>query len=223
MSRKLHYQTPFSARLRLKLDLVLPTLLEADRKFFDRPHFANRFKEYLVTVHGVIRASVPLMKAAELECGEVRRDKLCSSLAKYFHEHSIEETDHDEWLLSDLNILGLSRQDVLSRKPLNEVAELVGAQYYWIHHLHPCSLLGYILALEGYPITKEELNEVIKRSKFPKAAFRTLLEHSSLDVHHLQELDRVLDTLPLSQNQEEWITLNAIYTIRKCSRILDML
>ena len=30
-------------------------------------------------------------------------------------------------------------------------AALVGAQYYWIRHVHPVALLGYVMLLEGYP------------------------------------------------------------------------
>jgi len=214
------YKTPFSSRLRLKLRLVLPIISKADRSFEQRKDFPNRFKDFLIIVHSIIRASVPLMKAAELECKQLKGDNLCSDLAKYYHEHSIEEMNHDEWLIDDLKLLEVSREEVLSKKPSQTVAELVGSQYYWIHHLHPCYLLGYILVLEGYPLGKKDLDRLLKKTGFPEKSFRTLAEHSSLDVHHLEELDKTLDQLPLSEKHEEWITLNAIYTIRKCAEIL---
>jgi len=217
------YRTPFSTRLRLKLQLVLPTISAANRSFERRRDFPDRFKVFLVTVHSIIRASVPLMKAAELECKKTSADekRLRSALAKYYHEHSIEEKNHDEWLLGDLKVLGMTHEEVLSKKPSQTVAEMVGSQYYWIHHLHPSCLLGYILILEGYPLTEKDLSRFVKKTGFPRKAFRTLEEHSSLDVHHLEELDRTLDRLPLSRNHEEWITLNAMYTIKKCAEILD--
>jgi len=62
---------------------------------------------------------------------------------------------------------------------------------------------------------------MMKRTGFPKAAFRTLAEHSSLDVHHLEELNSTFDELPISRMQESWITLNAMCTVRKCAQILD--
>lgn len=199
---------------------MLPTVSEANQEFLNKDRFPDRFKNYLVAVHGIIRASVPLMKAAEFECSKIA-DRLCNLLSTYYSNHSMEEMHHDEWLLDDLGILGVSSRDVLGTKPPDAVAELVGAQYYWIHHLHPSSLLGYILVLEGYPITMKQIDDLVKKTGFPREAFRTLMEHSSLDVDHLRELDRTLDELPLSPNQEKWITLNAFYTMKKCSEIIS--
>jgi hypothetical protein len=42
--------------------------------------------------------------------------------------------NHDEWLLDDLESIGVSRQESLLLKPLQTVAELVGRQYYWIYY-----------------------------------------------------------------------------------------
>jgi pyrroloquinoline quinone (PQQ) biosynthesis protein C len=212
--------TPFSARLKLKLDLVFPVLSASNQSFLDREQFPERLTKFLLTVHAIIRASVPLMDAAKEEC-EKRRDLLSEELANYYREHSKEELHHDEWLLEDLELLGLDGKKVLGTKPSNAAAELAGIQYYWIHHLHPCSLLGYILVLEGYPMSADRINQLIAKTGFPTAAFRTLMEHSSLDVNHARELDRILDCLPLSPQQEEWISLNSIYTIRKCAEIMD--
>jgi len=208
----------------MKLEFVLPVYTRADLSFEERPSFPNRFKEFLIVLQSIMRASVPLMKTAEAECNQRMRDEdpdLNILLGKYYHEHSIEEEDHDEWLLDDLNSLGISREQVLSEKPRAIVAELVGSQYYWIHHLHPVTLLGYIMVFEGYPLNQGDLDRIIKKTGFSEKAFRTLSEHSSLDAHHLEELDRTLDELPISKKQEGWITLNAMYTVRKCAQILD--
>jgi pyrroloquinoline quinone (PQQ) biosynthesis protein C len=167
----------------------MPVYSRADHSFEERPNFPDRFIEFLIALQSIMRASVPLMRSAESECGQRITDEdrnLCVLLGKYYHEHSIEEKDHDEWLLNDLNSLGISREKILSQKPLPIVAELVGSQYYWIHHLHPAALLGYILVLEGYPLTQADLDRIMKKTGFPANAFRTLLEHSSLDVHHLK-------------------------------------
>jgi hypothetical protein len=214
-------QTPFSSRLRLKLGFVLPVLSASNRSFLERDDFPARFRRFLLSVHAVIRASVPLMKAAELECRARSQDPLYESLSRYYLEHSLEELHHDEWLLEDMELLGFTRGRVLSMRPPNAVAELVGAQYYWIRHLDPSSLMGYILVLEGYPMSADNVNDLVKRTKFPKEAFRTLMEHSSLDANHLRDLNKVLDELPLSKNLEEWITLNSFFTVRKGAEIID--
>jgi hypothetical protein len=208
----------------MKLEFVMPVYANADRSFEERPNFSEHFVKFLIALQKIMQASVPLMKTAEAEClksTSIEDRNLNNLLEKYYREHSIEETDHDAWLLNDLNFLGLSREEVLSRKPPEIVAELVGAQYYWIRHLHPVTLLGYILVLEGYPLGQEDLDRMMKKTAFAPEAFRTLAAHSSLDVHHLEELDRTLDELPLSKKHEDWITLNAMHTLRKCAQILD--
>ncbi len=55
---------------------------------------------------------------------------------------------------------------------------------------------------------------------YPKGAFRTLTKHSSLDPHHRDALNDLLDSLPLNQEQEEMITLNAIQTLKKWADVV---
>jgi hypothetical protein len=155
------------------------------------------------------------MQTAEQRCAVLRDGELSSALADYYHKHAKEETDHDRWLLTDLEVIGVPKIEVLSRKPVEPVAELVGSQYYWIHHWHPVCLLGYIAVMEGYPPQRKALRELMSRTGYPEAAFRTLAKHSYLDPHHLEDLDDLLDGLPLTKEQEEWITINAFYTAKK--------
>src|SRR5207237_421598 len=77
-------------------------------------------------------------------------DPLGPPLAAYLREHVDEELGHDETLLGDLEAIGVPRLDVLAQVPSPSVAALVGGQYYWIHHHHPVSFLGYVAPMEGY-------------------------------------------------------------------------
>ena len=47
-----------SSRLRDKIELLLPVQLAAGRRLFDHPRLTELYPEYLVTMHGIIRASV---------------------------------------------------------------------------------------------------------------------------------------------------------------------
>jgi hypothetical protein len=209
----------FSYQLRAKLQLAFPPSSDDGDFFREGKDYRDWYKGYLVTIHTMIRASVPLMAAAETRSMRLDNDQLCVELAKYYNRHAKEEAEHDKWLLADLQAIGLSNKKVLSRKPIEAVAELVGSQYYWIHHWHPVCLLGYIAVMEGYPPDRRTINELISKTRYPKEAFRTLAKHSYLDPHHRKDLDTTLDGLPLSDEHEEWITLNAIYTLRKWSEI----
>ena len=210
-----------SERLREKIELLLPVQLASGRRLFDHKRFAELYPEYLVTMHGIIRASVPLMEAARARASELADDPVADGLAEYLDEHIPEEEEHDEWLLEDLELLGVAGGSVLERPPSSTVAALVGAQYYWILHYHPVALLGYIAVLEGYPPDPAEIDRLSQRTALPTGAFRTLAAHAELDQHHRDELMDAIDALPLSEAQEAALGVSAIYTVHMTARALD--
>jgi Iron-containing redox enzyme len=213
-----------SERLRRKIELALPELIGASRRLVDDPRIADLYPEYLFTLHCIIRASVPLMEAArERAQALAQSDPVSGVLAPYLEEHIPEERDHDEWLLEDLEVLGKNRSSVLARPPSPTTAAVVGAQYYWIRHYHPVALLGYIALLEGYPPSTKLLNELIERTGHGRAAFRTLLAHAELDPGHRDELDSVLDRLPVTPEQSTVMGLSAIYSAQMLARAIDEL
>jgi hypothetical protein len=152
------------------------------------------------------------------EASEVARalpdgDLVAPALAGYLDGHILEELHHDEWLLDDLEVLGVDRSAILARPPTPSVASLVGAQYYWIFHYHPVAVLGYVALLEGYPPTVELIEELTARTGHDPRGFRTLRKHAELDPGHRDELDELLDSLPLTREQSTVIGLSAIHTV----------
>jgi hypothetical protein len=213
-----------SERLRGKIELVLPELIGASRRLVDDARIADLYPEYLFTLHCVIRASVPLMEVASDQARKLAKDDpVCEILAPYLDEHIPEERDHDEWLLEDIEVLGEDRSSVLVRPPSPTVAAAVGAQYYWILHYHPVALLGYIALLEGYPPSIELVDELVDRTGHSRAAFRTLIAHAELDPGHRDELEAVLDRLPVTREQSTVMGLSAISSVRMLARAIDEL
>jgi hypothetical protein len=99
---------------------------------------------------------------------------------------------------------------VLGGVPSPTVAALVGSQYYWVLHVHPVAILGYLAFMEGFPPAQRLIEDLIERTGFPREAFRTLEEHGELDHGHRDELYRTLDELPLSRQQEMLLGVTAI-------------
>lgn len=210
-----------SALLRGKIELVLPALLEAGRRLIEHPDLRTLYPEYLFMSHCNIRASVHLMEAG-LEASRTRsQDPVCKLLAVYLEQHIEEERGHDNWLLEDLAALGAPNEQLLDRPPLPSVAALVGSQYYWVHHAHPVGLLGYIGLLEGYPPVRKDIEEMQARTGYGATAFRTLLLHADLDPHHSQELDRLLDSLPLTEYQRTVLGLSALGSVQLFTGALE--
>lgn len=211
-----------SARLRRKIELAIDPFAAACTALVDHPRIAELWPAYLSTQHAIIRATVPLTRAAmERARALPDDDPLGAELALYLETHIDEERDHDAGLLDDLELLGVNRASVLDRMPSPTVASLVGCQYYWALHYHPVAVLGYIGVMEGYPPTPELIQTLIVRTGYPRAAFATFIEHGDLDPGHRDRLDRTIDSLSLNSGQEAVIGISAITTASLAARSIE--
>jgi hypothetical protein len=202
-----------SDALRLKIALTGQEYDQAARALWGHRRFKQLVPDYLFRIHSIIRASVPVMETAlQRATALAAQDPVAASLAAYLGQHVAEERHHDEWLLDDLEVLGISREAIWSRMPSATVAALVGSQYYWIYHHHPIAVLGYIAVLEGNPPLESDIVEVIERTGLPADAFRTFIKHARLDPHHRDDLDTALDAMPLGAEHETLIATSALET-----------
>jgi hypothetical protein len=200
--------------LRRKLSVVLPELAGVTQRFLANPRISELYPEYLFSSHCIARASIPLMQTARERALSIgNEDPVGAVLARYLEGHIVEEMDHDEWFLEDLEALGWDRSTVLARPPSATVASMVGAQYYWVLHYHPVALLGFLTALESHPPSRSLIDELISRTGHPPRAFRTLIEHADLDPHHEEELNVLLDDLSLTREQSTVLGLSGIHTL----------
>jgi Iron-containing redox enzyme len=217
MQRIAHSTPPVtteSRRLRGKLELVLPALLATSRRLISHPGLHGIYPEFLVMTHSIIRASVPLMETALTTARTLPDDQVAVLLVDYLEHHILEERGHDDWLLADLESLGVPRDQVLSRVPSPTIAALVGSQYYWVQHVHPVGLLGYIALFEGYPPVRPDIERVQAATGYGPEAFRTLLLHADLDTQHGNDLDDLLNSLPLTEQQRTLMGLSAITSVQ---------
>ncbi len=212
-------------RFQIKTELAVSQLSVVARQVLSGPQLSTIFLEYLIALHGIIRASEPLLQAGADEAARrwQQGDMSCRGLADYYALHKEEETDHALWLLEDIEVLGLTREVVLARQPSADIAALVGSQYYWIYHYHPAFLLGYLQVLEGYPLNKKRIDYFQQQTGFPDAAFRTLLKHAQLDPGHGTELLQFLDSCALSDKIFEGLSTSSVLTCGYLVQVLQSL
>jgi len=207
-------QTP-GHRLRAKLELAQPTLAEAAQRLWGSPSVRELYPAYLCTMHMIVRAAVPLMRAA---LGQARAregdDGVMESLAVYLERHVQEELGHDGWLEEDLRATGTDPRVLEQMVPSPRIATLVGAQYYWLHHHHPVALLGHIAAIESYPPPVGFAERLCTMTGYPPSAFRTIARHAVLDIRHRREFYEMIDELPLEREHEKVIGLSALHTVQ---------
>jgi hypothetical protein len=209
-------------RLRGTIDLVVVKLFSAGGRLVTHARVRELYPEYLFTLHSVIRSSVPLMEMARDRARSLAAgDRVAELLAEYLDKHIEEERDHDDWLLDDLESIGVERASILARVPSPTVARAVGAQYYWVLHYHPVALLGWIGLLEGYPPIPETIDALVVSTGYGPKAFRTLSAHAELDVGHRDELFDLVDRLPLTTDQSKVIGLSALSSVDLLTQALD--
>src|SRR5580658_7901121 len=84
-----------SATMRATLGILLPELSRSGGRFWDHPDLAALYPRYLVALHTVIRASVPLMRDALAMTRERYGDTPYGPpLAGYLEKHIGEEMWH---------------------------------------------------------------------------------------------------------------------------------
>ena len=164
-----------------------------------------------------------LESAFDVATARRESDPVAFRVADYCARHIPEERHHDENVLDDLAVLGISRESVARRIPSPTMAALIGAQHYWILNVHPIALLGYLEVLEGEPPVADFLEEVIQRTGLPRAAFRTYFQHADVDRKHRDDLHEALDRMPLSQEHASILAISAFQTVELVRRIFEEL
>jgi hypothetical protein len=201
-------------RLRQKIGLVFPRQAAAAGALMTHPRLKELYPDYLFLIHCVARAAVPVMEAARARAAELAPDDAVAALlASYLARHIPEEHGHAEWVLEDLEEIGGRRADILDRVPSPSLASLMGSQYYWIYHYHPVALMGHLAVVEGYPPTVELVQDLMARTGYSRLAFRALYRHALLEPSHRDDVDAVMDTLPLTSEQTTLIGVSALHTV----------
>lgn len=153
------------------------------------------FIRNLAFMHDIMIASEPLVQEAiDHSEGELR---------DYLVRHIEEERGHAAWLADDLAELGLTDWE----RSCAAVA-CAGSQYYWIKHVHPAAILGYMAVLEGYPMPLDIVAEL--ESIHGKKPCRTLRYHAENDIEHRIDLFNMINRLP---EHEKLIETSAVQTL----------
>jgi hypothetical protein len=212
-----------SERLRAKVDLAAQALVGPGGILLRHPRAREIVPRFLAAGYQVSRTAVPLMETALGRARELAPDDaVASGLAPYLQRHIPEEMHGDEpggAALDDLVALGVDADDLRTRLPASKIAALVGAQYYWILHNHPVAVLGF-LQLERFHPHEATVERLIEVTGLPREGFAQLLLHAELDVGHVEEQDRVVDSLPLEPYHERLIGVSALQTIGLFSEVL---
>lgn len=208
-------------RLTNNLSLMFAVAAEANEKYTKLAQHKNLIVEQAFLNYWVSKSTVPLMREVVKVASQNMTDPLNIALVNYMEQHIEEELGHDEWCISDLEKMGISRQEVEARIPSSHVSSLIGGQYYWINNYHPVSFMGYLACLEVRHPTVEYVEELQARSGLPAEAFSSLLHHAQADEAHKEDIKNLINKLPLSETQYRAMELSAFHTARYAALAME--
>jgi hypothetical protein len=206
-----------SARLRRKIDLVLPAFEHPGRLLLAHPRVRDLYPPYMAASTHVSLVMVPLMEVAlDRSRGLAPTDPVAAGLIAYLERHIVEEMHGDEpgdASLDDLAAVGVDVDAFLVGPLPRSAAALIGTLYFRILYAHPVAVLG-LLWLEVYPPQTWSVERLMERTGLPREGFDPLLLHADLDVRHGEELQHFVDALPLEPWHEDLIGLTALEAVQ---------
>lgn len=206
-----------------KIRLAERRLFATTDLFWNHPDLAVLLPPFLIQAYCLTRSGLTLMAVARERALAQPHDPVSCALAAYLGRHLEEELGHDAWLLDDIQTLGFTEREIVQAQPCAALVNLIGAQYFWMTHVHPVAIMGYLILLEGYAPIASQLEDIQARSGAPATAFRCLLRHAENDPAHLAGLNEALDSMNLSIEQSRAVGMCAFAAIEGLAALFEEL
>jgi len=151
--------------------------------------------DFLTQAYHHVRHTVPLLMGLGARL-EPRLRWLQEHLVHYVEE----ELGHDEWILSDLQALGVDSSIVRAGTPSSPTDAMVAYAYDVVMRRNPVGFLGMVHVLEGASASLAlSAADAIQRSlALPSQAMTYLRSHGHLDQRHVEDFAAIVDRLDRS-------------------------
>ena len=153
----------------------------------------ERYRRFLLELYHVVWHFNPVCAAAASRIPDTHRQ-----IRYHLYDHMHEESGHEEWVLNDLEAVGLSPEATRAQAPEVHTLALSGYNYWAAERRHPCSVLGMIYALEVIAsVYGGPFSSAIRESLFLQddRGVSFVSSHATMDAEHMAELRIVLNTL----------------------------
>jgi pyrroloquinoline quinone (PQQ) biosynthesis protein C len=199
---------------------------EARRSFETNPRILSivanglsveRYRRLLFELYHVVWHFNPTCAAAASRMGSNQE-------VRYFlYDHMMEEKGHEEWVINDLEALGVRRETALTTAPTNHLLALIGYNYWAADRRNPCSVLGMIYALEviasvyGGPIAAAIADSLLLADD---RGISFITSHVTMDTEHMAELRTILNRIE-DEAAKSAVVESAIFNFEHFTRVLE--
>ena len=178
----------------------------------------ERYRQLLLELYHVVWHFNPTCAAAASRLGDQH-----SEIRYFLYDHMMEEKGHEQWVVNDLEVVGVGRDDVGRHRPSNPLLALNGYNYWAADRRNPCSVLGMVYALEviasvyGGPIAAA-IKESLMLEDDRGISF--ISSHVTMDAEHMIELRLALNKIHDSESKDA-IVESTIFNFDQFTRLLE--
>jgi pyrroloquinoline quinone (PQQ) biosynthesis protein C len=151
----------------------------------------ERYRKLLLELYHVVWHFNPVCAAAASRVPDEQRE------VRYFlYEHMQEESGHEQWVVNDLEAVGVSQAKIHLHEPSLHTLALTGYNYWAADRRNPCSVLGMMYTLEviasvyGGPFSSA-IRESLLLQGDQGVSF--ISSHAEMDAEHMAELRVILN------------------------------
>jgi pyrroloquinoline quinone (PQQ) biosynthesis protein C len=207
--------------------LVVARTDEARRAFETHPALLDamahgisleRYRALLLELYHVVWHFNPVCAAAASRMPDGHRQ------VRYFlYQHMHEEQGHEQWVMDDLQAVGVAAEVTHSHEPSPFTLTLNGYNYWAADRRHPCSVLGMLYALEviasvyGGPFSAAVKDALLLEGE---RGVSFLGSHATMDATHMAELRRLLNTIDDTAAAEA-VVESALVNFHHFTRIVE--
>ncbi|HEY8710623.1 MAG TPA: iron-containing redox enzyme family protein [Burkholderiaceae bacterium] len=182
-------------------DLVMRTD-EARRDFETNPVVLDavahgmpieRYRKLLLELYHVVWHFNPVCAAAASRVPDALR-----GVRYYLYEHMHEESGHEQWVINDLEAVGVSHATLHAHQPSVHTLALTGYNYWSADRRHPCSVLGMMYTLEVIAsVYGGTFSSAIRESLLLEGdrGVSFISSHATMDMEHMVTLRQILNTI----------------------------
>ncbi len=151
----------------------------------------ERYRKFLLELYHIVWHFNPVCAAAASRIGDSHK-----AVRYFLYEHMHEEKGHEQWVMNDLEVVGVTAKEALAYQPSRLILGFVGYNYWAADRKHPLSVLGMLYALEVVAsVYGGSMTAAIKESLLLEAdrGISFVSSHAELDAQHMAELRVVLN------------------------------
>lgn len=153
----------------------------------------ERYRALLLELYHVVWHFNPVCAAAASRVPDSLRQ-----VRYYLYEHMHEESGHEQWVLNDLEAVGVSPEQTAAHVPMPDTLAINGYNYWAADRRDPCSVLGMMYALEviasvyGGPFSSAIRESLLLEGE---RGVSFISSHATMDAEHMASLRTILNTI----------------------------